>query len=274
MTTTLLENTILGKDVTYDQTYAPELLFRVPRKMQREELGIHETLPFQGDDVWNAFEISWLNPKGKPEVALGEFTIPCHSPNLIESKSLKLYLGSLYQTVFPSMEAVRATIEKDLSHAAGAAVAVNIISIAEANKINIEEFSGVCLDQLDVTCNTYKVNSSLLTTENMDVEETLYSHLFKSNCLVTGQPDWGSVQIIYQGKKINHENLLRYIVSYRNHQGFHEQCIERLFMDIWRLCKPERLTIHGRYTRRGGLDINPTRSTRHDRCGNIRLCRQ
>lgn len=274
MSSDILVNSSLGKKVSYDSPYAPELLFPVPRTMQRKDLNMGATLPFQGNDIWTAFELSWLNAKGKPEAALAEFTVDCASPNLIESKSLKLYLNSFSQTHFNSMQEVANTITKDLTDASESPVHVNIIPLTQAHTLPIKEFDGICLDLLDVACDTYKVDPALLAVEETIVEETVFSHLFKSNCLITGQPDWGSVQIQYKGKKLNHENLLRYIVSYRNHQGFHEQCVERLFLDILKVCQPEYLTVYGRYTRRGGIDINPTRSTKTYQNGNIRLHRQ
>lgn len=255
-----LTNAPLGKKSRYIATYQPDLLFPIPRQGKRDEIGIHGALPFQGCDIWNAFEISWLNQKGKPIVAAAEFIIPCASPNLIESKSFKLYLNSFNNTRFDSFDMVEKILATDLSKAAGAAITVKLFSLDKAPLALASHFDGVCLDDMDIECDTYQTQPAYLTTENESVTETLYSDLLKSNCLVTGQPDWGSVQIEYTGNKIHHEGLLKYIVSFRNHDEFHEQCVERIFMDIMRHCGPEKLRVYARYTRRGGLDINPCRA--------------
>ena len=225
------------------------------------EIGIHSTLPFHGIDIWNAYEISWLNTKGKPMVALGEFIIPCTSPNLIESKSFKLYLNSFNNTQFDSFAAVQALMQRDLSEAAGEAVNVKLSTLDNSKEQITLHLSGTNLDSLDINCETYQPSPFLLTTDDEEVTETLTSDLLKSNCLVTGQPDWGSVQISYSGKQINHEGLLQYIISFRHHNEFHEQCVERIFMDISKHCQPTSLSVYARYTRRGGLDINPWRGT-------------
>lgn len=251
----------LGKKTTYISHYQRDLLFPIPRKVKRDEIRVPDRLPFKGIDIWNAYELSWLNLKGKPVVALGQFILPCDSPNIIESKSLKLYLNSFTHSKFASVEMVSKTIQKDLSDFAGSDFAVTIIPIEQFSENNIKSFSGTCLDEWDIECNDYLVNPAFLHTEKSCVSEILYSNLLKSNCLVTGQPDWGSVQIEYTGKKINAEGLLKYLVSFRNHNEFHEQCVERIFMDIMQYCQPQQLTVYARYTRRGGLDINPFRST-------------
>lgn len=269
-----LANAPLGKQATYESHYNRDLLFTIPRKTKHEEIGIHGALPFQGVDVWNGYELSWLNAKGKPVVAIIEFIIPCDSPNLVESKSIKLYLNSFNNTPFDSIASVTSIIMRDLSSVAGAPVTVNIMSLAQASKTLVSHFTGIALDELDVACDTYTTDPSFLTTENEIVTETLYSDLLKSNCLVTGQPDWGSVQITYTGKKMSHAGLLKYIVSFRNHNEFHEQCIERIFMDISKHCAPEKLCVYGRYTRRGGLDINPIRANYPIKTVNERLIRQ
>ncbi|VVC76861.1 NADPH-dependent 7-cyano-7-deazaguanine reductase [Aquicella siphonis] len=270
-----LTNAPLGKSSGYISTYQPDLLFPIPRQSKREEIGITGALPFQGQDIWNAFEVSWLNQKGKPAVAAAEFIFPCDSPRLVESKSFKLYLNSLNNTSFESIAMVEKTLGKDLSSAAGASVGVRLIPLALASDQIARQFSGTCLDEMDIECDTYHTRPEYLDTENDIVTETLYSDLLKSNCLVTGQPDWGSVQITYTGKKINHAGLLRYIVSFRNHDEFHEQCVERIFMDILRRCQPDRLLVYARYTRRGGLDINPYRANYFiPAMENLRLVRQ
>lgn len=275
----LLSDAPLGKKAGYIACYAPELLFPISRLGKREEIGIQETLPFKGFDVWNAFELSWLNRKGKPIVAVAQFLFPCESPNIIESKSFKLYLNSFNNTRFESFEAVHKTLQKDLTKAVGIDMAVYLHELNTFDNTVIESFDGILIDALDVACDTYHVKPEYLKIKSQDVvEETLVSHLLKSNCLVTGQPDWGSIQISYQGSKMDREGLLKYIVSFRNHNEFHEQCVERVFMDIMRFCSPVELTVYARYTRRGGLDINPIRSTKiinsMEIARNFRMARQ
>jgi 7-cyano-7-deazaguanine reductase len=265
----------LGKTSQYITQYQPSLLFPLSRQTKRDEINVPTTLPFYGADYWNGYEISWLNSKGKPQVALAEFVFPCTSPNIIESKSFKLYLNSFNNTQIDSLEAVAALMTRDLSEAVGATVSVKLMLAADFPDTAIKLMPGTNLDLQDVACDTYIVQPSLLTVTQEPVAEVLVSDLLKSNCLVTGQPDWGTVQIDYQGNKIQPEGLLRYIVSFRNHNEFHEQCVERIFMDIMRECKPHRLSVYARYTRRGGLDINPFRSTdAATRPPNLRLCRQ
>ena len=268
----------LGKATEYPSHYVPELLYPIPRQLKRSELGIADAaLPFVGEDLWNAYELSWLNAKGKPVVAVGTFRVPATSPNLIESKSFKLYLNSFNQTAFASLEAVSAAMMRDLSAAAGAPVAVALEPLSQRPQAAIGIPEGSLLDELDITCDRYQPAPELLATlPGGPVEETLYSHLLKSNCLVTGQPDWAMVVIRYRGAPIDRAGLLRYIVSFRNHNEFHEQCVERIFTDIQQRCRPGALAVHARYTRRGGLDINPFRSS--DECygqpENIREIRQ
>jgi 7-cyano-7-deazaguanine reductase len=253
----------LGKPTEYRATYAPEQLYPIPRQLKRDELGIAaDSLPFVGEDIWNAYELSWLNPKGKPVVAVGSFRVPADSPNLIESKSFKLYLNSFNQTAFGDTDEVRAVLARDLSTAAGAPVQINIEVLGGRPQVFAGYPAGVLLDDLDIACDSYQPAPELLTTSGEAVvEETLYSHLLKSNCLVTGQPDWAMVVIRYRGRAIDRAGLLRYIVSFRNHNEFHEQCVERIYCDICRQCAPQALSVYARYTRRGGLDINPFRST-------------
>ncbi|MDR2189514.1 MAG: NADPH-dependent 7-cyano-7-deazaguanine reductase QueF [Azonexus sp.] len=253
----------LGKATGYRAVYAPELLYPIPRQPKRDELGIDgAALPFVGEDRWNLYELSWLNPKGKPVVAIGELRVAADSPNLIESKSLKLYLNSLNQTSFADTAAVVATLAADLSAAAGAPVAVDLQTLDQQPGASIGYPQGILLDTLDIACAAYQPAPHVLTARDGPlVEETLYSHLLKSNCLVTGQPDWAMIVIRYRGRPIDRAGLLRYIVSFRQHNEFHEQCVERIFCDIQRQCRPEALAVHARYTRRGGLDINPFRSS-------------
>lgn len=257
-----LNQSFLGKKVSYIDQYDPTLLFPIPRESKRVEIGIHGALPFFGYDTWNAFELSWLNAKGKPIVALARFDIVCDSKNLIESKSFKLYLNSFNNTKFESISQVQLILQQDLTKAAQGGVSVEIYNVDDINSIPIKNFDAQCIDDQNIEIDTYTVEPAFLSIdENKIIHEKIYSNLLKSNCLVTGQPDWGSVMIEYSGLKINHEGLLKYIISFRNHNEFHEQCVERIFMDMMTHCKPEKLTVHARYTRRGGLDINPIRST-------------
>lgn len=253
----------LGKKSEYDASYNPNCLYSIPRASKRIEIGIDPANPpFIGFDCWNHYEVSWLNKKGKPMVAIAEIVYDCNSPNMIESKSLKLYFNSFNNTPFSDVTQVESTIRKDLAERVEVDVSVFIYSLDQLTNVAIQKsFLGERLDHLDIECSVYLVEPSFLSVSEEIVEETLYSDLLKSNCLITNQPDWGSVQIAYKGKKINREGLLKYIISYRNHNEFHEQCIERIFVDIMHACKPESLTVYGRYTRRGGLDINPYRTT-------------
>jgi 7-cyano-7-deazaguanine reductase len=266
----------LGQHTGYISHYAPQLLEAFPRLAKRNEIGVPALLPFYGEDIWNAYEISWLNPKGKPMVALGEFRFSCASPYLIESKSLKLYLNSFNQSIYSSLTEVSHIISKDLAQASGLPVTVILTEPKDLIDSLYPGLPGKLIDNLDITCNHYQPSASLLKINpNKIVSEILTSDLLKSNCLVTGQPDWGSVQIAYAGPQISRESLLHYIVSFREHNEFHEQCVERIFMDIQRQCFPTELTVYARYTRRGGLDINPYRSTLSAAvCPNIRLVRQ
>ncbi|WP_110949659.1 NADPH-dependent 7-cyano-7-deazaguanine reductase QueF [Pseudomonas bohemica] len=271
------EHSPLGKSSEYIATYTPSLLFPIPRTAKWAELGLTaETLPYQGIDFWNCYELSWLRPSGKPVVAIGEFSIPADSPNIIESKSFKLYLNSLNQTPFASQADLVATLEKDLSAAAGKPVGVRIRSLKDIEEEGIVPVPGVCVDDLDVSISSYdRPQPELLRCDDSRVvDEALHSHLLKSNCPVTSQPDWGSVAVQYRGAALDHASFLAYIVSFRQHSDFHEQCVERIFMDLQSLLKPERLTVYARYVRRGGLDINPYRSTETLTLENGRLARQ
>ncbi len=267
----------LGKTTEYVAEYAPELLFPIPRLAKWLELGIDpQALPFEGVDLWNCYELSWLNEKGKPVVAIGEFAIPARSPNIIESKSFKLYLNSLNQTRFAGREALVEVLVRDLSAAAGAAVAVRVRTLDEVAAEGIAGPRGECLDDLDVAIDSYgPPDAGLLACDRERlVSETLYSHLLKSNCPVTGQPDWGTVSIDYCGPALERAALLAYVVSLRMHGDFHEQCVERIYLDLRALLQPQRLTVQARYVRRGGLDINPCRSTHPVEADNRRLVRQ
>jgi 7-cyano-7-deazaguanine reductase len=263
------DQSTLGKPVVYADQYDPSLLFPLPRADKRAELGLGSALPFFGADLWTAFELSWLTPRGKPQVAIAQVTVPCETPHIVESKSFKLYLGSFSNTRFASADEVRDRLRADISEAvwrgalSASSVGVRLVLPEAFAREAIEELEGVNLDRLDIDCERYAPAPELLTAafDEQPVEETLVSHLLKSNCPVTGQPDWGSVQIRYSGPQIDQGQLLRYIVSFRNHTEFHEQCVERLFMDIRARCKPVRLSVYARYTRRGGLDINPFRTS-------------
>lgn len=267
----------LGKTSAYVATYSPDQLFPIPRAPKWAELGLTaDTLPYGGVDIWNCYELSWLLPSGKPVVAIGEFSIPADSPNIIESKSFKLYLNSLNQSVFENRDALVKVMISDLSSAAGKLVGVRLRTLDEAARDGIAPLRGHCVDELDVAIDHYDApRADLLRCDaNRQVEECLYSHLLKSNCPVTGQPDWGTVVIEYRGAALNHPSLVAYLVSFRQHADFHEQCVERIFLDLQRLLAPERLSVHARYVRRGGLDINPYRSTDYVNADNGRLVRQ
>jgi len=252
----------LGKTSAYRTDYAPELLFPIARQGKRDELGLSGTLPFYGVDIWNAYEISWLNQRGKPQVAIARITVPADSPNIVESKSFKLYLNSFNQTRLDSADALKALLQQDLSAGFGATVHITLTLPEDFGQLKMGELEGVLLDRLDVEIDKYSPDPGLLKarTDEAPVEEKLLSYLLKSNCLVTGQPDWASVQIHYSGPQIDQESLLRYLIGFREHNEFHEQCVERIFTDILRQCAPQQLAVYARYTRRGGLDINPWRS--------------
>jgi 7-cyano-7-deazaguanine reductase len=269
----------LGKTSSYIDQYDASLLFPIPRAGKRAEIGLVDpvSMPFFGADMWTAYEVSWLNARGKPQVALAHITVPCESPNIIESKSFKLYLNSFNGSIFADFDTVAAVMKQDLSAAAGSNVGLRLLKPESFDAQAIHELDGLSLDRLDIDCTRYTPTPDLLKleAEEIPISEVLVSHLLKSNCLVTGQPDWGSVQISYSGRAINQEGLLQYLVSFRNHNEFHEQCVERIFMDIWTRCKPTKLAVYARYTRRGGLDINPYRtSTPAALPANIRTARQ
>jgi 7-cyano-7-deazaguanine reductase len=277
------EQSQLGKLAPYVDHYDATLLFPISRAPKRAELGLRGAAPFFGADLWTAFELSWLTPRGKPQVAIAHVMVPCETPNIVESKSFKLYLNSFSNTAFASTDAVRDRIRTDISEAvwrggAGASsVGVKLLLPEQFDKEPVHELDGLSLDRLDIECTDYQPRPDLLSAafDEKPVQETLTSNLLKSNCLVTGQPDWGSVQIRYAGLQIDQGGLLRYLVSFRNHNEFHEQCVERIFMDVWQRCKPVKLTVYARYTRRGGLDINPYRTSHPGALPpNIRTARQ
>jgi 7-cyano-7-deazaguanine reductase len=252
-----VEKSLLGKDTNYPTEYQPDILFPISREQAREKYGHIEYIR-QGKDWWHVFEISWLNSHGIPQVAIGRITLPASSPNLIESKSLKLYFNSMNFTKFGSKEDFISTVESDLSKSAGAPITIDLYHVDE---VEISKPEGICIDDLVPDRIENHPDASLLQLDdsNEDVEIQLYSHLLRSNCPVTGQPDWGTVFIRIKGKKPCYKSLLAYIISYREHNGFHEQCVEQMFADIWQNLSPEKLMVYATYTRRGGLDINPCR---------------
>jgi len=272
------EHSPLGKKVDYQDQYDPSLLFPIPRAIKRAEIGVDESaLPFHGVDIWNGYELSWLNARGKPQVAIATFRIPAESPCLIESKSFKLYLNSFNQTRLADRSAVVERLKHDLGKAAGRPVDVTLTGPETFGMERFAELEGESIDDLDIEIDSYTPDPARLRADDSrQVSETLSSNLLKSNCLVTGQPDWGSVMIAYQGARIDRESLLRYLIGFRQHNEFHEQCVERIFADIMRQCHPATLTVYARYTRRGGLDINPWRSNADDAAapGNCRTARQ
>lgn len=258
-----VENSSLGKAVNYGGQYDASVLYPIPRADKRAEIGIADPLPFSGVDIWNAYEFSWLDGRGKPKVALIEFRVPVTSPNIIESKSFKLYLNSYMQTRFADTEAMRQQIARDLSQAAGANVSVMLVTVNAVASAEIDVLEGTLIDDLPIDIDCYgPPNAKYLSADSEIVtDEILVSHLLKSNCPVTGQPDWASLQIRYRGPRLDRDGLLRYLISYREHNEFHEQCVERIFIDLMRECSPQRLAVYARYTRRGGLDINPFRAS-------------
>lgn len=278
----ILQNLSLGQVTEYTSQYDATLLQGVPRSLNRDELElVADNLPFVGCDLWNIYELSWLNNKGKPVVATGVVKVPFDSENLIESKSFKLYLNSFNQTKFENIHSVLQHLENDLSACANKPVTVELNADMDSFKEKLGSFSGDCLDSLDIEIDTYQLTPALLSaiSSTTTVTESLYSHLLKSNCLITNQPDWASIEIIYTGKKIDREKLLRYLISFRQHNEFHEQCVERIYCDLMKFAEIDSLSVYARYTRRGGLDINPYRCTennehKNNTLNNIRLLRQ
>jgi 7-cyano-7-deazaguanine reductase len=267
---------VQGEKTEYITTYTPSLLESLSRNDKRQALGIAEgALPFRGVDIWNAYEFSWLNNSGRPEVSVAQFHVPCSSANMVESKSLKLYLGSFSQTSFGHRNEVIATIESDLSVATRAPVGVSLFSPEHVLHAGIGVLAGTCLDNLDVEVDEYSWNPDYLEMQNsVVVREALYTNLMQSRCPITGQPDTASVFVQYHGATISHEGLLRYLISYREHAEFSEQIVERIFVDIMNRCSPDRLTVQARFTRRGGIDINPFRSHDENPTTDVRLWRQ
>ncbi len=269
----MIEQSPLGKSADYAQAYSPDILFSIPRSRGRDAIALHDPLPFSGVDLWTGYEVSWLNPKNKPMVAVGEFRIPASTSHMVESKSFKLYLNTFNATQFDDLAHVQATLERDLSQAAGGTVRVRLM-LPTAFGTRTQELAGACIDDADIEVTTFEVNPDYLQADGERVQEALCSDLLRSNCPVTGQPDWASVMVHYCGPRIDRDGLLRYIVSFREHTGFHEQCVEQMFVDIKARCRCGQLTVYARYTRRGGLDINPFRSDFEDGPPNIRNFRQ
>ena len=275
----------LGESSQYAEGYSPKRLFPMPRAEGRSAVGLRGALDWYGQDVWTGYEFSWLNERGKPEVAVMRLTVAAESSHIVESKSMKLYLNGYAQTRFDSTSKVRDRLAEDLSHAFGGAVAVELVALAEPS-LGVSELAGYCLDELDVEITDYQRNPDLLVlaatqgaketkeTKETPVTQVLTTHLFRSLCPVTAQPDWASVIVSYSGAAIDQAGLLKYLVSYRQHQAFHETTVERIYADIWERCQPERLSVSGRFLRRGGLDISPTRSSESQPMDMSRLSRQ
>lgn len=271
------EDSPLGKVNQYIDEYQPNLLFPISRQLKWEELGVTaNALPYYGVDIWNGYELSWITPSGKPAVRIAQFIIPADSPAIIESKSFKLYLNSFNQTIFESEQKVQALLTADLSKAAGKAVQVTLFTLDEVTQHGVTQPEGLCIDNLDITINHYNhPTADLLKVLQVPGQEKLYSHLLKSNCPVTGQPDWATLTVSYRAnKQLDRASLLAYLISFRQHADFHEQCIERIFIDLNNLLQAEELVVEGRYIRRGGLDINPCRSLHAITYNNQRLARQ
>jgi 7-cyano-7-deazaguanine reductase len=272
-----LKASVLGKTTEYASQYDASLLFPIARKLNRDQIAVDEqNLPFKGEDTWTGYELSWLNSKGKPQVAVATFVFPCQSSHIIESKSFKLYLNSFNQTKFASFDEVQTILTNDLSKAAQTDVAVTLFKAEDYACIPFTAMPGECIDELDIEVDTYSPQEGLIVVKDgNEVTETLHSHLLKSNCLITSQPDWASIVISYTGKPVCKESLLKYLISFRDHNEFHEQCVERIYCDLMRELKPSKLEVYARYTRRGGLDINPYRSSESDKTAyNIRTNRQ
>lgn len=264
-----LSHAPLGQSTHYPDRYDSSLLFPIARQTIIDR---HTT--YIGWDFWRGYELSWLNPNGLPQVAILKLNVPCQSPFITESKSLKLYLNSFNQEQFDSWADVARVIQRDLSHTVGAAVDVEIVLAQDFHHERIEEPDAhrnteINIDHSSTVMTHYQPAPELLKCRTTaftnqtppTIKEALFSRLLKSNCPVTNQPDWASVHIQYEGLPIDHDALLAYIVSYRRHQGFHEQCVETIFADIMTRCQPTALSVYARYTRRGGLDINPWRAT-------------
>ncbi|NOU50667.1 NADPH-dependent 7-cyano-7-deazaguanine reductase QueF [Pseudoalteromonas sp. JBTF-M23] len=262
-----LKASVLGKTTQYASQYDASLLHPIARKLNRDQIAVDESaLPFMGEDIWTGYELSWLNLKGKPQVAVASFVFPCQSSHIIESKSFKLYLNSFNQSQFESSAAVQQILQKDLSEAANTHVSVTLYKPDDFACLPFTDMPGQCIDELDIEVNIYSPQANILKSAGQGiVSETLHSHLLKSNCLITSQPDWASIVISYTGLQVCHESLLRYLISFRSHNEFHEQCVERIYCELMNTFGFDKLEVYARYTRRGGLDINPYRSSHQDK---------
>lgn len=276
MTSEHLKNLVLGQKTNYPKKYDATLLQAIPRSLNRSEIDIDKSQPFTGADLWTCYEVAWLNQKGFPCLAIAEIIVDCQSANLIESKSLKLYLNSFNQHKFASLEIVEQIILKDLQNALQGKISVKLKKLQEFDNSPIAQLSGICIDDQDLEITNFDFDPNILkgVASGEIVTETLSSNLLKSNCLITNQPDWGSVIIRYKGKKLDQEKLLKYLISFRNHNEFHEHCVERIFCDLLKFANPSKLTVYARYTRRGGIEINPFRSNFELIPANTRLARQ
>jgi 7-cyano-7-deazaguanine reductase len=266
----------LGRPALASASYDPDQLRSIPRKIGREDIGISTDnhLPFLGEDVWNCWELSWLDSKGKPVIAVAEIRIPATTPNMVESKSLKLYLNSFSMTRIKSPETLRQTLARDIGRIVEGKVSIQLILPETFGQLRIMEPEGICIDRQHITITEFNINPNLLNVENHRISETLFSRLIRTNCPVTGQPDWATVYVTYTGSRIRPDSLLLYFVSFRQHHGFHESCVEIMFYHILQKCRPETLTLSARFTRRGGIDINPFRSTETRSSSNFRDPRQ
>lgn len=269
-----LDASPLGRATTYSERYDPALLFAVERAAQRALLGVGDELPFRGADLWTAYEATWLDSGGKPQIAVATFVVPADSPRLVESKSVKLYLTSLHQERFASPSAFAGAVARDLSSATGSSVTVTLTLPANFDELRPAELAGDSLDAESIAALHDALSPESLSAAGPGVTEVLHSDLFRSVCPVTGQPDYASVQLAYRGPRIDRAGLLDYLVSFRRHPGFHEHCVERIFIDVWRRCRPESLAVYARFTRRGGIDINPYRTSGAEPPPNTRTARQ
>lgn len=266
----------LGHPAFASTSYDPDQLRSISRKIARKGIGIVDNSPlfFFGEDIWNCWELSWLDSKGKPVIAVAEIRIPVTTPNMVESKSLKLYLNSFSMTRIKSPETLRQTLARDIGRIVEGTVSIQLILPDAFGQLGIMEPEGICIDRQHITVTEFNINPNLLNVENHRISETLFSRLIRTNCPVTGQPDWATVYVTYTGSRIRPDSLLRYFVSFRQHQGFHESCVEIMFYHILQKCRPETLTLSARFTRRGGIDINPFRSTETSSISNFRDPRQ
>ena len=268
-------NLPLGQKADYPHKYEPDVLCPISRATSRAELQLGAELPFTGVDIWNVWELTWLSPSGQPRVATAEIHVPADSPSLVESKSLKLYLGSFAMSTFESETAVAEAIARDLAPCVGAPVMVSVLPVSGTEARRVARLAGTCLDDLNVACSEWEVNADLLQADaSRTIREDVHTHVLRSLCPVTAQPDIGSLQVSYRGPQIDHAALLRYVVSFREHQDFHEACIEKMFRDLLQRCGCDELTVHARYQRRGGIDINPIRTNCGEKSRNLRLWRQ